>query len=195
MKRIAGLIAVCIVSAIVAGCTGTDALDPSVRPQAALPGGGLTTTQDSNQATLGATTQTALVPTGEENAVAAAPAAINTTARVQFAPVIGATAEATRPLSSQLSARASQRGIAITQSRATHVVKGYFSAIADGSQTTVIYVWDVLDPTGNRLHRIQGQQRAPGSTGDGWSSVDGATMQAIANRTIDELAAWLSQNG
>ncbi|UUP16343.1 hypothetical protein [Nitratireductor thuwali] len=194
MKRIAALLVLCIVSAAVAGCTATDALDPAGRPQAGLQGGGLPA-PDGGQASSDPAMQTALAATEEENPLATAPAAINTSARVQFAPVIGATPEAAQPLSSQLSARAAQRGIAITQSGATHLMKGYFSAIADGSQTTVIYVWDLLDPSGKRLHRIQGQQKAPGSTGDGWSSVDGATMQAIANRTIDELAAWLSQNG
>lgn len=72
-------------------------------------------------------------------------------------------------------------------------MKGYFSAIADGGKTTVIYVWDVLDPSGNRLHRIQGQQAAPGGQGDGWSSVTSATMEAVADSTISQLSAWLAQ--
>jgi len=55
----------------------------------------------------------------------------------------------------------------------------------------VIYVWDVLDPAGNRLHRIQGQQGASGK-GEGWAAVPPATMQAIADQTVDQLMIWLA---
>ncbi len=63
--------------------------------------------------------------------------------------------------------------------------------MSEGGSTTVIYVWDVLDPGGNRLHRIQGQAKAKGR-GEGWAAVPPAIMQAIADRTIDDFAQWLS---
>ena len=71
-----------------------------------------------------------------------------------------------------------------------YILKGYFSEVSDGGATTVVYVWDVMGPAGNRLHRIQGQARADGP--GGWSAVSAKTMQGIADRTIDELAQWLS---
>lgn len=121
-------------------------------------------------------------------------AAITTNARVQFAPVVGATAKAVAPLSRRLGIRAAQRGIKLTgkaDSSTTHVMKGYFSAISEAGETTVIYVWDVLDPSGNRLHRIQGQSKAGGGNGDAWSSVNDVTMETIADNTIKSLATWL----
>ena len=120
-------------------------------------------------------------------------AAISTDARVQFAPVVGATSQASTPLAARLTARATQRGITLVQAgdgSATLVMKGYFSTIADDGRTTVIYVWDVVDPAGTRIHRIQGQATSA-TRGDGWSSVDAATMESIADRTVDELANWL----
>ena len=45
-------------------------------------------------------------------------------------------------------------------------------------------VWDVLDPTGTRLHRIRGQESAPGTAQDPWDVIKDATMEAIAARTI-----------
>ncbi len=72
------------------------------------------------------------------------------------------------------------------------MLKGYFSAMSEGKDTTVVYVWDVYDPAGNRLHRINGQQKAPSvNGGDSWKGVAPATMQTIANQTIDQFAAWL----
>lgn len=118
-------------------------------------------------------------------------AAIQTSARVRFAPLVGATADASTPLAARISSRAAARGIGLVgaeDSSATHIMKGYFSAIAENGETTIIYVWDVLDPSGNRLHRFQGQARSPGQ---GWASVTPQTMEAIADQSVDQLANWL----
>jgi hypothetical protein len=115
--------------------------------------------------------------------------------RIQFAPIVGATVEAAGPLTERLVIRARERGIGMAggaATPATNVIKGYFSAITEGAETTVIYVWDVYDRAGNRVHRLNGQQKQPANGGDGWASVTPATMQAIADTTIDQLAAWLS---
>ena len=115
--------------------------------------------------------------------------------RLQIAPIVGASVEAATPLTAELQTRARQRGITLAGSSdqtATHVLKGYFSAISEGKDTTVIYVWDVYDPAGNRLHRINGQMKAPSVNGaDSWKAVSPATMQTIADQTIDQFAAFL----
>lgn len=139
-----------------------------------------------------ATTATPLTP--------AQSAAILSKTRLQIAPIVGASVEAATPLTAELQTRARQRGITLagsTDQTATHVLKGYFSAMSEGKDTTVIYVWDIYDPAGNRLHRINGQQKAPsvesgGASGaDSWKAVSPATMKAIADQTIDQFAAWL----
>ena len=115
--------------------------------------------------------------------------------RLRFDPIVGTTVETAAPLTERLAAQARARGIGIAGSAdpsTTHVMKGYFSVISEGRGKTVIYVWDVYDPSGNRLHRINGQQKAASSRGDGWSGVSAVTMQAIADTTIDQLAAWLA---
>ena len=126
-------------------------------------------------------------------------AAVLSKTRLQIAPIVGASVEAATPLTAELQTRARQRGITLAGSSdqtATHVLKGYFSAISEGKDTTVIYVWDVYDPAGNRLHRINGQMKAPSVNGaDSWKAVSPATMQAIADQTIDQFAAWLGKAG
>lgn len=117
--------------------------------------------------------------------------------RLQIAPIVGATVEAATPLTERLAVRARERGITLAGSSSgqtpTLVLKGYFSAVTEGAETTVIYVWDVYDPAGNRLHRINGQQKAASAGGgDGWPAVTPSTMQAVADSTIDQLATWLS---
>ena len=117
---------------------------------------------------------------------------------ISFTPVIGAPVEAVQPLSRQLGTEARARGIVILQSgdaQSTHILKGYFSAFSDGNATTVGYVWDVLDTSGTRLHRIRGQETATGTAQDPWDVVQQETMEAIAARTIADYIAWRSSAG
>lgn len=147
-----------------AGCTSTDAV---LQPSA------LTTT---------------------ERPPAVQTASLGSDFRLGFDPVVGASGEATQPLSARLSSLAGQSGILLAApgDAATLSMKGYFSAISEEGVTTVIYVWDVVDGTGTRLHRIQGQQRAAGGEGEGWSAVGAGTMEAIADETMSQLVTWLA---
>lgn len=115
--------------------------------------------------------------------------------RLQIAPLVGTSVEAAIPLTEQLQTQARQRGITLAGSMgqsATHVLKGYFSVLSEGADTTVIYVWDIYDPAGNRLHRINGQEKAATvNSAQGWAGVSPATMQTIANTTIDQFSSWL----
>ncbi|RWL49872.1 MAG: hypothetical protein EOR60_00415 [Mesorhizobium sp.] len=159
------------------------------------------------------TSTTATTPTATAPAPTPAPSAAASSAtprtpaqtaalaktRLQVAPIVGASVEAAAPLTAELQTRAKQRGLTLvgsTDQTATHVLKGYFSTMSEGKDTTVIYVWDIYDPSGNRLHRINGQQKAPAvGGGEGWPTVAPATMQAIADQTIDQFAAWLGSGG
>lgn len=174
---------------------------------AALALAGCTSTQDvlEPSALLGEGTATATPPAAafpdsqgaggaQQPTTAPALAAAAGNARIQFAPVVGAPGEASAPLAARLSSRAGERGVALAgagESGATHILKGYFSAISDNGQTTVIYVWDVVDPAGNRVHRIQGQARSA-TRGDGWDAVEPSTMESIADQTVDQLIVWLA---
>lgn len=122
--------------------------------------------------------------------------------RLQVAPIVGASVEAAGPLLEELQQRARQRGITLAGSsgpNATHVLKGYFSVLDEDDGATVIYVWDVYDPAGSRLHRISGQQKAqPVNGAQGWAGIAPDTLKAIADTTMDQLSAWFetsSQQG
>ncbi len=117
--------------------------------------------------------------------------------KVTIAPIIGAPVEAVSPLSKRLNARAREQGLTLVASgdkTATHTAKGYFSALSDNGKVTIIYVWDILDPAGNRLHRIQGQQQATGTAGsDAWKGVTPQTMESIGIMSMDQIAQWLAE--
>ena len=192
-----------LVALALAACTNAkDVLEPSAITPPATSAQTLPATTGNTAATVPAPAgTTAGAPATTTTPVTSAQsAAILSKTRLQIAPIVGASVEAATPLTAELQTRARQRGITLagsTDQTATHVLKGYFSTMSEGKDTTVIYVWDVYDPAGNRLHRINGQQKAPSVNsgdsggGDSWKAVSPATMQAIADQTIDQFAAWL----
>ena len=117
---------------------------------------------------------------------------------VRFLPIIGAPVEAVTPLSRQLGAEARSLGLTIkssSDSSASYILKGYLSAFQDGPQISVTYVWDVLDNSGARLHRIQGAESAPLKRGDPWTAVPPVVMQKIATKTMSEFNSWRDSRG
>ncbi len=156
-----------------AGCAGSNALQPNA----------LTSTQEEAIAAASSN------PAGRQTASLAAAA----NPRLAIPPAIGAPDSANAPLNARLVTRAQELGIPLTAAASADglTMKGYFSAISEGPQTTVIYVWDVIDGQGNRLTRIQGQERGARTSGDGWTSVGPELMQRIADQTIDAYASWL----
>lgn len=132
-------------------------------------------------------------PSGQ---MAAAPQSSATASgTIRFLPIIGAPVQAVTPLSRQLGAAARSSGLTIkstSDTAATHALKGYLSAFADGGKINVVYVWDILDASGARLHRIQGQESVPGSGSDPWAAVPAQTMETIGVKTISAYTQWLS---
>ncbi|MDL2405105.1 hypothetical protein PY650_05445 [Rhizobium calliandrae] len=129
----------------------------------------------------------------EQQQASLPPAAAAEKSSVRFLPIIGAPVEAVTPLSRQLGAEARALGLTIkssSDSSAGYILKGYLSAFEDGPQISVTYVWDVLDNSGARLHRIQGSESAPLKRGDPWAAVPPSVMQKIATETMSEFNAW-----
>ena len=130
--------------------------------------------------------------TGAEE-VAAVPTAAQAGETIRFLPIIGAPVEAVTPLSRRLGAAARGSGLTIrsaSDNSSKYILKGYFSAMNDNGKTTVVYVWDVLDGRGARLHRIQGQESVPGTASDPWTVVPARTMEGIAQKTIRQYLDW-----
>ena len=119
--------------------------------------------------------------------------------RMQFAPMIGAPVTQVTALSRELTLRAKAKNLAIfpaSEKNVTHILKGYFSLLNENRKLTVLYVFDVIDPSGNRLHRISGQESTgAASANTSWESVPDSLMTQIADRAMDQFAAWRANTG
>ena len=133
-------------------------------------------------------------PQQQGAALAPAPTpAATATGSIRFLPIIGAPVQAVTPLSRQLGAEARARGLTIksaSDASSEHILKGYFSAFSDGNKVNVVYVWDILDASGGRLHRLQGQESVPSNAQDPWAAVPASVMQQIAARSINDYVNW-----
>ncbi|MBC6715991.1 hypothetical protein H9Q09_07250 [Aurantimonas sp. DM33-3] len=117
---------------------------------------------------------------------------------VQFLPLVGAPEEKAVLLARALSESAAAKGVTIrpaAEAPSSVRLKGYFSAFNDGSSTTLVYVWDVLDESDRRVRRIQGQESVPGAAADPWAAIDLSTLAAVADRTLQEAAQVATGTG
>lgn len=119
-------------------------------------------------------------------------------AKFAFSPVTGAPASVLNSMSSQLGREALAQHVNLVPAgdpSATYVVKGYLSAVGDSSGTILVYVWDIFDTTGRRVHRISGQETSTGgSTSDPWAGVDTGAVANVARRTMSSIVAWGSMS-
>lgn len=138
-------------------------------------------------------TAPASLPPPAQQQQASLPPPAESAGTIRFLPIIGAPVQAVTPLSRQLGTEARALGLTIRASadeNAEHILKGYLSSFSDTGTVTVIYVWDVLDRNGGRLHRIQGQETVPGRSTDPWNAVPATTMQEIARKSLANYMAW-----
>ena len=115
-------------------------------------------------------------------------------AHFAFAPIVGP-ATPIGNLMAMVNERALERRVPLVlygDPATTYVVKGHLSAVGGPSQTTLIYVWDVVDRNDRLIFRIGGQEASDGSTPDPWVNVKANTLRIVATHTVDALAAWLS---
>jgi hypothetical protein len=116
--------------------------------------------------------------------------------RFAFAPVTGAPSEPISRLNAAIREEAAKRSIIVVQSgdpSADYTVQGYLSAVGGPSGTVLVFVWDIADRNGQRVHRVSGQEASTKGAPDPWAAVDGETLKVVALRTVDAIAAWLSR--
>jgi len=114
---------------------------------------------------------------------------------VAFLPVTGAPQSAVTSLANSMRIAAKSESVPVVVSieqGARYQVKGYFSALNDGTGTILVYVWDVLDANGARVHRISGQERAGATSGDPWAAITPDVLNRVAGITMDGLKTWMA---
>lgn len=197
MRRAPGPIWIILALGLLAGlsaCTSTDG------PVAAIETAGQTSNPTSPIDIDAATYAT---PAGEgdgaELALVPPTSDQSATSTIRFMPIIGAPLEAVTPMSRRLRTEAGRLGLTVLpfqDETSAYVLKGYLSAERGEATNTVYYVWDVLDGSGNRLHRIRGTIEAEKPSQAGattWDDIPSAAMESVAEQSLQAFTLWESQ--
>ncbi len=151
---------VLLLAGLLAACNSTES---ALNVQGTNQQSGQTTTPPAGQASTGQTA--APVATPAQTTTPATPptrTASLKSGKLYIAPIIGAPVSVVTPLTHRINDDARAKGVELAGNNGTdaaYVMKGYFSVLSEDNQTTILYVWDVMDASGNRLHRIQGQEK------------------------------------
>jgi len=95
-------------------------------------------------------------------------------------------------LKSELRSAAQQRKISVVSgASATYTLRGYLATSPEGAGHKVAYIWDIMDKSNKRVHRILGEQLVPKKGADPWAGVSKSALSAIAGKTMTDLAGWL----
>lgn len=90
-------------------------------------------------------------------------------------------------------ADAAKQDVALTDSAgARYLCRGYISAFLVDGGARLTYVWDIYDRANHRAQRLNDEVPLKGAAADPWSLVDSAALAALAARSANELAAYLS---
>lgn len=144
----------------------------------------------------GCQTNTAGTVTAAPNAALTPPPAEQTELALAFEPVVGIPADRATVLATELGVGAAQAKLPIigrNQPGVEYRIKGYFSAMHEGTSTRVNYIWDLFAEDGARVHRITGNETIPAALPDPWSAVPDETLKHIARKTITGLRDWIDQ--
>jgi len=192
-RAIASLVLWLGIAMLVSACNSgslSDGLQSAARPQPSQDINSPTATAPSGgQATLDGVAQ-GLDANGNQQ-IAALPAG----RAVAFLPVSNAPQTAVTNLARSIRNSAASNGlpvVASVQQGAQYQVKGYFSALEDGSGTLLVYVWDVLDRNNKRVYRINGQEQSTAKSSDPWGAVTPEMLNRVANTTVTQLKSWLA---
>lgn len=121
-------------------------------------------------------------------------ASLDTAKAISFLPVEGAPQGKVSELSASLQKSTASHGLTMLPASNpgnSYQVKGYFSALNDGTGTLLVYIWDVQDKSGNRLHRINGQERSGAVRSNPWQAITETELAKVADNTAAQLKSWL----
>ncbi len=113
-----------------------------------------------------------------------------------FDPFSGAPGNTIDKLSRRIGEEARKENLTLVRrvgARATYRVKGHLSAVGSNTASTILYVFDVYDASGRRLHRFSGQETSDATSADPWAGVSSESLDLVATRTVLALKAWLTR--
>ena len=125
--------------------------------------------------------------------IAARPGVSPAGAPLAIVSIEGLPAPMAAPFDQQLRAAAASRQVAIAEpARAFYLTRGYLNAYPIEGGAAVAIVWDMFDGQKRRLQRVEDAVVLKGAAQDPWGLVDERAVAALAARSAEDIAAFLT---
>jgi hypothetical protein len=113
--------------------------------------------------------------------------------RVALASLSGVPDSLENRMKDAFAAQAGERNIALTDpAEAAYLIRGYVTTYPAATGTTIAAVYDVFDAKKKRAQRLEDDIVVKSDGVDPWSGFNAAAMDALAARSADDLAAFLT---
>jgi len=77
------------------------------------------------------------------------------------------------------------------ENSAAYQIKGFLTAIDNGSGSVLVFAWEILDRSGNMLHKISGEEYSASRATDPWRSINSQMVNNVVGRTMRDLKSWI----
>jgi hypothetical protein len=117
---------------------------------------------------------------------------------VSFLPFSGVPTNTADTIYKAIRSHASDEGVKLAlrlDEPATYRVKTYINAVGNSSSATYVFIVEIYDAGGARVHRFVGQEYGPAPSGDPWNGIDTDTMHHLGDRILQGVKAWLTRSG
>ena len=172
-SRVRAILCASLLAGGVAGCGSSNLLGPGSEPTSVM--------QTEAQA---------------QSQSAPAPAAAQT--KVALAPIMGAPDNVGRDVGTQLGSSLERQRVVLakTGDRADYTLRGYMVATRERAGTKVSYIFDLTDPSGKRVNRIQGEEVTQGGDPKNpWSALTPELSQRISDKAASSLSSAIASLG
>ena len=118
--------------------------------------------------------------------------------KVAVAPIMGAPDAVSKDVAGLLGSSLERQRVSVSKDgeRPDYTLRGYMVATRERASTKVAYIFDLTDPAGKRVNRIQGEEMAQGGDAKNpWSAITPEVAQRITDKTATSLSTALASLG
>lgn len=114
----------------------------------------------------------------------------------QFLPFSGVPVNTADAIYKTIRGHASEEGIVLAlrlDEPSTFRVRTLINAVGTADASTFIFIVEIYDVAGKRVHRFVGQEYGVAPSGEPWSGIDSDTERHLGDRILAGVKAWVTR--
>jgi hypothetical protein len=115
---------------------------------------------------------------------------------IQFLPFSGVPVNTADAIYKTIRSRAGDENISLAlrlDEPATYRIRTLINAVGTTDVSTFIFIVEIYDVAGKRLHRFVGQEYGTAPSGEPWSGIDSDTERHLGERILAGVKAWVTR--